>query len=217
MYIHRANPGAEQLLLEDPYVRMGSFSKILHSQVEGNLTIDTASCINRCEIGRYFGMGCFSYAANSQIGKYCTFGARVSLGAFSHPTDWLTIHEFSYRNTTSIYGESIIEGKTNLAPANTETIIGSDVWIGDNASVRCGVSIGHGAIIGLGAIVVSDVPDYAIMVGNPARIMRYRFDSNTIESLLELAWWEYDMHELRGIDFSAVQSSIASLRILRGL
>ena len=162
-------------------------------------------------------MGCFSYAANSYIGRYCTFGARVSLGAFSHPTDWLTIHEFSYRNTTSIYGESIIEGKTNLAPANTETIIGSDIWIGDNASVRCGVSIGHGAIIGLGAIVVSDVPDYAIMVGNPARIMRYRFDSNTIESLLELAWWEYDMHELRGIDFSSVQSSIASLRILRGL
>lgn len=210
--ISHTNPGSEQQVLRDPYIRLGARAKILGSHIDGNLTIDTDSCINKCTIRRYFGLGCFSYVANSHIGRYCTFGARVSVGAFSHPTDWLSIHEFQYRNTSQLYGATILDGDVNISPANAPTRIGSDVWIGDNASVRTGVTLGHGAIVGLGAVVVSDVPPYAIVGGNPAKVLRYRFDEATITALLELAWWEFDIEHLKGIDFSSVQLAVTSLR-----
>jgi virginiamycin A acetyltransferase len=213
--INKTNSTLESIVLVDPFVRLGAGAKVVASNVVGNLTIDTFSCINRCDVGRYFGLGCYSYVANSEIGRYCTFGARVSVGAFSHPTDWLSIHEFQYRNTQHIYGNSVIDGDENIAPKNPVTKIGCDVWIGDNASVRAGVTLGHGAIIGLGAVVVSDVPPYAIMGGNPARILRYRFDEDVISSLLKLKWWELDMAYLKGIDFSDVEKSISVIKKMK--
>ncbi|HEB86989.1 MAG TPA: CatB-related O-acetyltransferase [Gammaproteobacteria bacterium] len=160
-------------------------------------------------------MGCYSYVNNSQIGRYCTFGARVSIGAFSHPTNWLSIHEFQYRNTKNIYGDSILEGNVNIAPKNPLTCIGCDVWIGDNACVKAGVSLGHGAVVGLGAVVVKDVPPYAIVAGNPARILRYRFSKDVINELLEIRWWKLDMMHLKGIVFSDVNRAIVGIDQIR--
>lgn len=208
MIITESNQGLESLCLQDPYIRLGPRAKIVNSNVVGNLTVDLHSCINRCDVGRYFGLACFSYVANSKIGRYCTFGSRVSVGAFSHPTNWLSIHEFQYRNTVNIYGSSILDGDENIAPINATTNIGCDVWIGDNACVKTGISLGHGAIVGLGAVVVSDVPPYAIVGGNPARILRYRFNEDVIDTLLRLRWWELDMPYLKGVDFSDIGKSI---------
>jgi acetyltransferase-like isoleucine patch superfamily enzyme len=213
--IQQINTGRELRVLQNPYIRLGSGAKIIKSNVLDNLTIDTDSCINKCDIGRYFGLGCFSYVANSQIGRYCTFGARVSIGAFSHPTDWLSIHEFQYRNTANIYGSSILDGDVNIAPVNAKTNIGCDVWIGDNACVMAGTSLAHGAIVSLGAVVMSDVPPYAIVGGNPARILRYRFNEDVISKLLSLKWWELDMEYLKGIDFSDIDKSISCIEEIR--
>lgn len=215
MIIQEINTGREARVLQNPYIRLGAGAKIIKSNVVDNLTIDIDSCINKCDIGRYFGLGCFSYVANSQIGRYCTFGARVSIGAFSHPTDWLSIHEFQYRDTANIYGSSIMGGGMNIAPVNATTNIGCDVWIGDNACVRAGMSVGHGAIVGLGAVVVSDVPPYAIVGGNPARILRYRFNGDVVTALLRLRWWDLDMMYLKGIDFSDVKKAIAAIEKIR--
>jgi acetyltransferase-like isoleucine patch superfamily enzyme len=211
MLIHEVNVGRETRVIETPFVRLGPGAKIIQSNVVDNLTIDIDSCINKCDVGRYFGLGCFSYVANSQIGRYCTFGARVSVGAFSHPTDWLSIHEFQYRDTTNIYGNSILDGGVNIAPMNSRTNIGSDVWIGDNACVKAGVSLGHGVIVGLGAVVVKDVPPYAIVGGNPARILRYRFPEDVVRTLIQVRWWELDMTCLKGIDFTNIDMAIASI------
>ncbi len=71
------------------------------------------------------------------------------------------------------------------------TIIGSDVWIGDNVTVLDGLTIGHGAIIGTCAVVAKSVPPYAVAVGNPAKVVKYRFDAETIERLLAVAWWDW--------------------------
>ena len=80
----------------------------------------------------------------------------------------------------------------------TELTIGNDVWIGHNAILLSGVSsIGDGAIIGAGAVVHQDVPPYAVMVGNPARVIRYRFSEETIGKLLEEKWWEKSFDELK--------------------
>jgi acetyltransferase-like isoleucine patch superfamily enzyme len=215
MLINEVNTGGETLVLESPFVRICSGAKILQSEITGNLTIDTNSCINRSTIEQFFGLGCFSYVANCHIGRFCTFGARVSVGAFSHPTDWLSIHEIQYRDTSGIYGQTIIGNGINIAPFNEATMIGCDVWIGDNACVKTGVTLGHGSIVGLGAVVVADVPPYAIVGGNPARILRYRFNESTIEKLLFLRWWDFSLSELSGIDFSDVESSCNFLSKLR--
>jgi virginiamycin A acetyltransferase len=216
MLINKVNIGHQIYIIEDPYIRICENAKILDSEIVGNLTIDNSSCINRSTVDRYFGLGCFSYVANSEIGKYCTFGARVSVGAFSHPTDWLSIHEIQYRDTSNIYGCTVIKNGVNISPKNKRTIIGNDVWIGDNACVRAGVTLGTGSIVGLGAVVVKDVPNYAIVGGNPARILRYRFPENIIRELLTLKWWELSPIELEGINFSDINAAISFLRNLNG-
>ena len=215
MIVQENNFGGEVRVLQHPYIRLGVGAKIMKSNLVDNITIDTHSCINRCDIGQYFGLGCFSYVANTKIGRYCTFGARLSVGAFSHPTNWLSIHEFQYRDTTNIYGTSILKKEVNIAPINSATNIGCDVWIGDNASVRTGVSIGHGAIVGLGAVVLSDVPPYAIVGGNPARIVRYRFTEDIVSMLLIIKWWELDLVDLKGVDFSNVDIAISQIQKIK--
>jgi acetyltransferase-like isoleucine patch superfamily enzyme len=71
-------------------------------------------------------------------------------------------------------------------------VIGHDVWIGHAAIIMPGVNIGHGAIIGSGAVVTKDIPPYAIAVGVPAKVIKYRFDETTIAALMDIAWWNWD-------------------------
>ncbi len=208
MFIQRKTSAHERYTNNEPFIKLENGALITDSEIEGNVTIDKYSCVNRCTIMRYFGLGCFSYVANSHIGRYCTFGARASVGTFSHPTNWLSIHEFQYRDTSKIYGESLLTNGINIAPKNPVLTIGNDVWIGDNASVKYGLTIGSGAIIGLGAVITKDVPPYAIMGGNPARILRFRFNETIIEKLLALEWWSLDINDLAHIKFSDIHSAI---------
>jgi len=78
-----------------------------------------------------------------------------------------------------------------------DVVVGSDVWIGTRAIFLPGVSVGHGAVIGAGAVVTRDVPPYAVAAGNPARVVRYRFDEETIARLLACAWWEWPEEKVR--------------------
>lgn len=180
------------------------------SSFAGGASIGKWSYVNRCHVGRYFGLGCFSYVSDAVIGSYCTFGSRCSVGAFSHPTGWLSVHEFQYRDTTEIYGHSIatfIDGRVR----RKITQIGSDVWIGDNAVVLTGVTVGNGVVIGAGSVVTKDVPDFAIVVGNPARIVRYRFSPEIIERIGVLKWWNFPMSFFEGIDFSDISTALTEL------
>lgn len=77
-------------------------------------------------------------------------------------------------------------------PGNGDIEIGSDVWIGRNVLILPGVKIGNGVIVGAGAVVTKDVPDYAVLVGNPGRVKRYRFEKNQIKRLLQIKWWDWD-------------------------
>jgi acetyltransferase-like isoleucine patch superfamily enzyme len=69
--------------------------------------------------------------------------------------------------------------------------IGHDVWIGHGATIVSGVKIGHGAVVGAQAVVAKNVPDYAVVVGNPAQVIKYRFESSAIEALLNINWWDW--------------------------
>lgn len=76
------------------------------------------------------------------------------------------------------------------------TTIGNDVWIGDGTFIKTGIGIGHGAVVGMGSVVTKDVAPYAIVAGNPATLIRYRFEPEVIQALLEMAWWNLDDHAL---------------------
>jgi len=123
-----------------------------------------------------------------EIGKYCSIaeGVLFILGG-EHRADWVTTYPFSafpneWESARNITGHPASKG---------DIVIGNDVWIGNGALILSGVTIGHGAIIGAKSVVTKDIEAYGIYAGNPAKLIRYRFDQNVREKLLKLAWWDW--------------------------
>lgn len=138
-----------------------------------------------------------SVEKNTVIGRYCSIGEGCLLGAGEHPTQFLSTSPRVYGNNYN----NIIK----------QTRIGNDVWIGAKAIVKCGITIGNGAIIGAGAVITKDVPPYAIVGGVPARLIRYRFDKETIEKLQQTEWWELPRKQLVRLPFTSVSASLQQL------
>lgn len=137
------------------------------------------------DIGAHSYGSCFipkMLAPSVKIGSYSSFGKGVRVIPQNHPYKTLSTHPYLYERQFGFIAQD------TLMPSCTE--IGSDVWIGHSAIILAGCrKIGHGAIIGAGAIVTKDVPDYAIVAGNPARVIKYRFSEDTIARLLAEQWW----------------------------
>jgi len=97
--------------------------------------------------------------------------------------------------------------------------IGNDVWIANGVFIRPGISIGHGAVVAAKSVVTRDVPPYAIVGGNPAKIIRYRFPTEIVERLLALEWWKYAEWDLTGIQFHDTEKAIETIgeRVSEGL
>lgn len=123
--------------------------------------------------------------AKLKIGQFCSISSEVEilLGG-EHRSDWITTYPFNclWADAQYVSGHPKTKG---------DVVIGNDVWIGRGACILSGVIIGDGAIVGARALVAKDVPPYAIVAGNPARIIRYRFCETTIQKLLEIAWWNW--------------------------
>nr|WP_236609790.1 CatB-related O-acetyltransferase [Rickettsia gravesii] len=99
----------------------------------------------------------------------------------------------------STYPSFIFENWNNYTPSpdkRRDTVIGNDVWFGTNSTILPGVNIGDGAIIGACSVVAKAVPPYSIVVGNPAKIVRYRFPDEIVEQLLEIKWWDWDYDKI---------------------
>ena len=93
-----------------------------------------------------------------------------------------------------------------------DTVIGNDVWIGQGARIMPGASIGNGVIVGAGAVVSGRVPDYAIVAGNPAQVVRMRFDDATIAALCEIAWWDWDIETVVANERAIVGADLGALQ-----
>jgi virginiamycin A acetyltransferase len=129
--------------------------------------------------------------ATLQIGKFCSIadGVTIVLGG-EHKTDWVTTYPFW------VAFEDFYSFPTPLG-TNGDITIGNDVWIGINATILSGVTIGDGAVIGANSLVVSDVEPYTIVAGNPARMVRKRFDQQTIDELMKIKWWDWDFQRIK--------------------
>jgi chloramphenicol O-acetyltransferase type B len=129
-----------------------------------------------------------------EIGSYCSISRNVQifLGGI-HRTNWVSTFPFP-----KFYPE-LAELIPSFGITKGDVIIGSDVWLCRNCTIMSGVRVGHGAIVATGSIVTKDVPPYAVVAGNPARVIKYRFDQLTIDQFLETAWWNWPEDEIREI------------------
>lgn len=144
------------------------------------------TCLSNVSLGR------FTYIAgatsgNAKFGAFCSIGPATIGGLGKHPADMLSSHPAFYSNRAK--AGCCFADKQYIEEAPT-TIIGNDVWIGAQAVVLDGVSVGDGAIIAAGAVVHKSVPPYAIVGGVPASIIRFRFDDDVIQHLLDWKWWD---------------------------
>lgn len=123
------------------------------------------------------------------IGSYCAIGKDVKL--------ILSNHSFNYPSMQyTFYTKHFKKAPFKKEKGIVSIEIGSDVWVGDNVIILPNVSIGHGAVVGAGSIVSKNVEPYSIVGGVPAKVLKNRFDSKTIEKLLELKWWEWDKSKI---------------------
>ncbi|MDR7037230.1 acetyltransferase-like isoleucine patch superfamily enzyme [Methylobacterium sp. BE186] len=144
-----------------------------------------------------FSIGAYSYGRprvrfaksgrHLTIGRYCSIAddAEILLGG-GHRTEWISTYPFAAM--TALWPD--VEAPQDYQVSRGDVVIGHDVWLGSGCLILPGVTIGHGAVIGARAVVSRDVPPYAIVVGNPSRIVRHRFDPETVEALLACAWWD---------------------------
>ncbi|NHN89187.1 CatB-related O-acetyltransferase [Acetobacter conturbans] len=131
--------------------------------------------------------------AGLEIGRFCSIGPNVTLILGNHRSDLVTTYPFK---TLAHFWPTASEGQDDHT-SRGDIVIGHDVWIGANATVLSGVTVGCGAIIAANALVTKSVPPYAIVGGNPAKVIKYRFASDLISRLLSLAWWDWPEDILR--------------------
>lgn len=184
--------------------------------------IDPTAVVRNADFGRYTYLGPrstvtdavigdYGYAmgdnqvAHADLGKFCNLATGVRINPSNHPWWRATLHHFSYRSAS--HGFALPDDPAIFAWRREDKVtIGPDVWIGHNAIIMPGVTIGAGAAIGSGAVVTKDVPPFAIVVGVPARVLRFRADARTVETLMRIRWWDWSHDRIDGAvgDFRAL-------------
>ena len=165
-------------------VKIDNKSKIYQSHIEGDVEIGHHTSLwgpGIFVIGRINGV---------KIGKFCSIARFVSIQEDYHNPDRVTTY-FLERN---LLDQPL---RDNAMISKGKVTIGNDVWVGAGAQILSGASVGDGAIIGAGAIVTKDIPPYAIVGGNPAKVIKFRFDQSKIDELVELAWWDWSIEKIK--------------------
>jgi phosphonate metabolism protein (transferase hexapeptide repeat family) len=170
-----------------------------------------------CEVGARTkvsesSFGDYSYVVNDSdiiyttVGRFCSIAAHTRINPGNHPLDRVALSHFTYRS--SAYGLGADDAAFFDWRRGHRAVLGNDVWIGHGAILLPGVKVGNGAAIGAGAVVSKDVPPFAIVVGVPAKLVRFRFAPEIIAALERIAWWDW-AHDRLGpalADFRAMSA-----------
>lgn len=180
-------------------VEIGPYAEVTNSWVTGNVLIephskiiDTRLCGN-IKIGYHTTVNgpntdAYSLINSIEIGRYTSVARNVSIQEYFHRSDRIS----SYFVNQNIFDDQM---KQDIM-SNGDIIIGNDVWIGTQVVILSGVSIGDGAIIGANSVVTRDIPPYAVAVGGPAKVLKYRFEVSLVERLKELKWWNWSREKI---------------------
>lgn len=136
--------------------------------------VDSNCTMTYCRVGHYCYIRSGAQFNHAVIGNYCSFAADVQIGGMEHPI-------YEYSTSAKLFPDKCI--------ASNDTIIGNDVWVAAGSIIRQGTKIGDGAVIGANSFVNKDVPPFAIVAGSPAKIIKYRFDKNTQDSITASGYW----------------------------
>lgn len=178
LYFNRNTIGIYNLFLKYKPIKLKNALFIArHSIISAETNIDKTSRIN--------GKITIKGIGKVKIGKYCAIGWDVKILSSNHNTECINL---------SIAMQERLG--CNTFEIAKDVVIGNNVWIGDSVIILPGVNIGDGCIIGAGSVVTKDIPNYAIAAGNPAKLIRYRFNDETIQYLNNLVWWDLNENEL---------------------
>jgi len=183
------------LQLRNVHLSLGYMSRVKHCCFGKYNAIYDEAVLTNVTLGdfTYVSAGC--RLNNTTVGKFSCIGQGVLSGLGRHPSrDFVSVHPAFY---SPLAQSGITFSLDSVFEEFKHIVIGHDVWIGARAIILDGVVIGNGAIIGAGAVVTSDVPPYAVAVGVPASVIRYRFTPEQIDTLESSQWWDWDLSLLR--------------------
>ncbi|RZS99296.1 CatB-related O-acetyltransferase [Aquimarina brevivitae] len=167
-------------------------SAIRNSKIDSTSKVEAGSNIVNTIMGKHSFCGYNCEITSAEIGSFCSIANGVIIGGGMHPYHWVSMSPVFYKGRDSVKAKF---SEHNREPVK-KTVIGHDVWIGQNALIKQGVNIGTGAVIGMGSVVTKDVPPYTIMGGVPARQIKKRFPEKMIVDLLNSKWWELNDRNL---------------------
>lgn len=172
-------------------------SERANSSVSDKSHIYTPYYLHDVQIGDYSYVAKNSNITNCTIGKFCSIGPNFCCGLGIHPTNGISTAPMFY-SLSKVNGAALVTSPK--AEESKQTTIGNDVFIGANVTVLDGVTIGDGAVIGAGAVVSKDIPPYAVAVGCPIRIVKYRMNEQQISAMLRIQWWNWDDDRLQEVE-----------------
>jgi chloramphenicol O-acetyltransferase type B len=199
------------------------------ADIETNSILEPPCSLKWMAVEHSLTLGAFSYAVSgyyfgARIGRYTSIGEQVQIGRGNHPITFLSTSPAFYLNEAlfkvgkdfpcadefAAFRYRLREG----AAANgfSPVTIGNDVWIGHGAFIRPGITIGDGAVIAAHAVVVKDVPPYAVVAGNPGVVKKYRLADKVIEAMLALEWWRFGPWQLGHLDITDPAACIGQLK-----
>lgn len=169
------------------------YPSIRDSHIDKRAKVGSRSNLIRVNMKRYSYIGSNNSITNTEIGAFCSIASYCAIGGGKHPIDWVSTSPYFYSKRSSL--KQSFSDKNYIEEEKVK--IGNDVWVGEKCFIKSGVTIGDGAIIGAHSVVTKDVPSYSIVVGSPAKVIRYRFKEEIIEELLKIEWWNLSEEKLK--------------------
>ena len=192
-------------ILRDMILKLGNSTSTrlpvsdFHAKQFLNIDIQKGCAISSDSlIGEYTYIGMNTTVTKSVIGRYCSIANNVSIGDGEHTLDRISTSSLFYNNAY----EELTKNKC---------VIGNDVWIGTKSIVRRGVVIGDGAVVGANSFVNKDVPNFSVVVGTPAKIIKYRFSETIIDLVNKSKWWELDIESAK-VEIMRLEHTIQKLK-----
>lgn len=170
----------------------------LLSIISSNTKVDKSALIFRGVKAKNSVIGAHTYVAantdveNAEIGRFCSIADHCRIGMSSHSLNYISTSPVFTQKINALQECWIKEDVFEHKSKEERVYLGNDIWVGSHVLINGGVHVGDGACIAAGAIVVKDVPPYAIVGGVPAKVIRYRFSHEVVEELLRLKWWDMD-------------------------
>ena len=164
-----------------PKLKLGKYSMIRKGSEVYNVILGDYSYIS----------GPNSYVEDAIIGKYCSIARNVIIGVSGHNYEWVTTSPIITSKSYGFINENVLE------PQKEIPVIGNDVWVGLNVVIMRGVVVGDGAVIAAGSIVTKNVEPYSIVAGTPANHIKFRFNTDQINDLKAIKWWDWNVEKIK--------------------